>query len=145
MYEPDIFGQPEVYLFEGHKPGRIEFVTLIQMIKDTEKRMDKRHDCDAKIRWTYFNRTTFNYGQENFYHARVLNFSKSGLYFETPYPLKPGTILLFRSEAFNRNVSDSEDHSCVRSISLVEIKWCQEFLRNGQFYFGIGARYPVLY
>jgi len=118
---------------------------VIQMIKDTEKRIDRRHDCDAKIKWTYFNRTTFNYGQEIFYHARVLNFSKSGLYFETTYPLKPGTILLFRSEAFSRNVSDSEGHTCVRSISLVEIKWCQKFFRNDESYFGIGARYPVLY
>jgi len=42
-------------------------------------------------------------------------------------------------------VSDFEGYHCVRSISLVEIKWCQEFLRNGESYFGIGARYPVLY
>ena len=118
---------------------------VIRMIKDTEKRIDRRHDCDAKIKWTYFNRTAFNYGQEIFYRARALNFSESGLYFETTYPLKPATILVFRSEGFSKKVSDFEGYHCVRSISLVEIKWCQEFLRNGESYFGIGARYPVLY
>ena len=51
---------------------------VIRMIKDTEKRIDRRHDCDAKIKWTYFNRTAFNYGQEIFYRARALNFSESG-------------------------------------------------------------------
>ena len=115
------------------------------MAKDTEKRTDRRHDSDAKIKWTYFNRTTVNFGQETFYRARVLNFSKSGLYFETICSLKPGTILLFRSETFGKNVPDFEDCECVRSISLLEIKWCQEFLRNGESYFGIGARYPILY
>jgi hypothetical protein len=115
------------------------------MIKVTEKRKDRRHDCDAKIKWTYFNRTTFNFSQEVFYRATVLNFSKSGLYFETTYSLKPGTILLFRSEAFDKKVPDLEGLQCLRSISLVEIKWSQEFLRNGESYFGIGARYPIAY
>ena len=115
------------------------------MIKDTEKRKDSRHECDARIKWTYFNRTTFNYSQEIFHRARVLNFSKSGLYFETTYSLNSGTILLFRSEAFDKKVPDFEGCECLRSISLVEIKWCQEFLRDGESYFGIGARYPIVY
>ena len=115
------------------------------MIKDTEKRIDRRHDCDAKIKWTYFNRTTFNYGQGIFYRARVLNFSKSGLYFETTDSLKPGTILLFRLEASRCGASDSEDCECLRTISLVEIKWCQDLHQNGESYFGIGARYPIFY
>ena len=119
--------------------------TVIRMIKDTEKRTPRRHGCDAIIKWTYFNRTTFNYVHEIFYRARALNFSKSGLYFETTYSLKPGTILLFRSEAFGKKWPDFEGYECLRSISLVEIKWCQEFLRNGESYFGIGARYPIPY
>ena len=118
---------------------------VIQMIKDTEKRTDRRYDCDAKIKWTHFNRATFNCGKETFYRARVLNFSKSGLYFETECPLKQGTIILFRIEASRCGASDSEDYECLRTISLVEIKWCQDFLGNGESYFGIGARYPIIY
>ena len=118
---------------------------VFQMIKDTEKRIHRRHDCDAAIKWSYFNRTTFNYSQEIFYRARALNFSKSGLYFETIHSLKPGTILLFRSEAFGIKVPDLEGCECLRSISLLEIKWCQEFLRNRESYFGIGAKYLVAY
>jgi hypothetical protein len=115
------------------------------MIKVTEKRKDRRYNCDGRIKWTYFNRTTFNFSQEVFYRARVLNFSKSGLYFETTDSLKPGTILLFRSEAFAKKVLYLEGFQCLRSISLVEIKWCQEFLANGESYFGIGAKYPIPY
>lgn len=118
---------------------------MIQMIKATEKRTDKRHACDAKIKWTQFNRTTFNYDQEIFYCARVLNFSESGLYFETAYPLKPGTTVLFRLETFRCGASDSEGYECLRTISLIEIKWCQDLLKGGESYFGIGARYPIPY
>ena len=85
-------------MFEGHKPGEVEFFTMMQMIKVTEKRTDRRHECEAKIKWTQFNRESFNYGQEIFYHARVLNFSRGGLYFETEYPLQPGITILFRIE-----------------------------------------------
>ena len=115
------------------------------IIKNAEKRKDLRHDCDARIKWTYFSRTTFNYSREIFYRARALNFSKSGLYFETTHALKPGTILLFRSETFSKKGPHFEDCECVRSISLLEIKWCQEFLRDGESYYGIGARYPIPY
>jgi len=115
------------------------------MLKDTEKRTDRRYDCDAEIKWTHFNRTTFNCGKEIFYRARVLNFSKSGLYFETECPFKQGTIILFRLEASRCGASDSEDCECLRTISLVEIKWCQDLLKNSESYFGIGASYPIFY
>lgn len=115
------------------------------MIKATEKRTDRRHDCDAKIKWTQFNRIVFNHGQEIFYLARVLNFSKSGVYFETECPLKPGIMILFRTEVSRCGVSDLEDGVCLRTISLAEVKWCQDLGKNGESYFGIGARYPIHY
>ncbi len=115
-----------------------------QMIKATEKRKNRRHDCDSIIKWTQFNQTTFNDGQDTFYPARVLNFSESGLYFESEYPLKQGTTILFRLETSGCGVLDSEGYECLRTISLVEVKWCQYFLENGESYFGIGARYPTI-
>ena len=118
---------------------------VMQLIKATEKRTERRHACEAMIKWTQFNRIAFHYGHEIYYHARVLNFSKSGLYFETTDSLKPGTILLFRLEASRCGASDSEDYECLRTISLVEIKWCQDLHQNGESYFGIGARYPIFY
>ncbi len=80
------------------------------------------------IKWAHFNRTTIDYGPEIFYRARVLNFSTSGLYFESEYPLKPGTTLLFRREASLCGAADSEGYECLRTISLVEVKWLQDLL-----------------
>jgi hypothetical protein len=121
------------------------FFNSDQMTKNAEKRQDKRHDCDARIKWTQFNRTTFNYGEEIFYQARVLNFSKSGLYFETRCSLKPGTTVLFRAEASVCRALEHNSYENLRTISLVEIKWCQQLLKSGESHFGIGARYPIPY
>ena len=132
-------------MFEGHKPGEVEFFTMMQMIKVTEKRTDRRHECEAKFKWTQFNRESFNYGQEIFYHARVLNFSRGGLYFETEYPLQPGITILFRIEVSRGEASNLEDCACLRTISLADVKWCRDLVKNGESYFGIGARYPMHY
>lgn len=118
---------------------------VIQMIKDTDKRTDKRHNCDAKIKWTQFNQIGFNYGQESYYHARALNFSKNGLHLKTEHPLKPGMIILFRLEASHCGASDLEDCECIRTISLAEVKWCKHIVKNGESYFGIGVDYPIPY
>jgi hypothetical protein len=119
--------------------------TVIQMIKDSDKRTDKRHGCDAGIKWTQFNRIEFNYGPKFFYHARVLNYSESGLYFESKYLLKPGMTILFRLEDSLCGASNFEDCECLRSISLADIKWCRDLVKNSESFFGIGARYPIHY
>ena len=123
--------------------GKSDIVIL--MTKDIEKRTYKRHNCDAEIKWTPFNRTVFNDGREKYYPARVLNFSKSGLYLETRYSMKPGMTVLFRTEASVCGASEHEGYANLRTISLIEIKWCRELLKNGESYFGMGARYPILY
>jgi hypothetical protein len=141
---PDRPDRPDGWIFLSyHQISQIHKSN--QMIKDAEKRRDRRHDCDARIKWTQFNRTTFDYGQEIFYQARVLNFSKSGLYFEIGCHLKPGSTILFRIETPGCVAFDEEGCQSLRTISLVETKWCQDILKNGESYFGIGARYPIPY
>lgn len=115
------------------------------MIKTTDKRTDKRHNCNAGIKWRRFNRIEFNDGQENFYRARALNFSESGLYFESKYPLKPGITILFRIEVSDCRTLNLEGYECLRTISLAEVKWCRDLVKNGESYFGIGAKYPIHY
>jgi hypothetical protein len=132
-------------LFEGHKPGKVEFFTAMQLIKATEKRTERRHACEASIEWTHLNRITINYSPEISYRARVLNFSKSGMYFETDYPLKPGMTILFRIEKSRCKASNLEDCECLRTISLADVKWCRDLVKKGESYVGIGARYPTPY
>lgn len=115
------------------------------MITTTDKRKYIRHDCNARIKWRRFNLAEFSYGQEIFYHARALNFSECGLYFENKYPLKPGVTILYRVEVSDCDASNLEGCSCLRTISLAEVKWCRDLVNDGESYFGIGARYPIYY
>ena len=115
------------------------------MIKTIDKRTDKRYVCNAEIAWSRFNRMELDYGQESLYRAKVLNCSVSGLYFESKYPLKPGNTILFRTEISGCGVSNLEGYECLRTISLAEVKWCRDLVKNGELYFGIGAKYPIHY
>ena len=141
---PNGFVQLKVYRI---KPAtrRVECVTVLRMIKAAEQRTDRRYACNARIKWTQLNRVASTYGDEVFYGARVLNFSKSGLYFETGHPLKPGITILFRLEGTCGGVSHLEDGECLRMISLAEVKWCRDMVSKGESFFGIGARYPIHY
>ena len=141
----DITDQSEVSLSEGHAPGMSKSDAVIQMIKATDKRTEKRHACDTKLKWTPLNRIAFNHGQEIFNCARALNFSNSGLYLETKYRLKPGMTIFVRVEESICGVSNLQDCDCLRTISFADVKWCQKLVKNGESYFGIGAKYLVHY
>ena len=60
----------------------------ITLEKD-ERRMEERYNCEAKIKWSYFNKSSF-------YDAKILNFSRNGIYFETPHEIKLGRTVLIR-------------------------------------------------
>lgn len=74
---------PEVHLTGSRISGKVRFDTVLQMIKATEKRTDKRHGCDADMIWPQFNRITTNYGQAILYNASALNFRRNGLSVES--------------------------------------------------------------
>lgn len=102
--------------------------------KDKEKRQEQRYNCDAIIKWSYFNR-------RDFYIAEVKNLSTSGLYFVSSHPVLPSSTLVIRTENFNPNHSKTKDHIFLRTIYVADIKWCQEFVKNNLHYYGVGVRF----
>jgi len=102
--------------------------------KDKEKRQEQRYNCDAIIKWSYFNR-------RDFYIAEVKNLSTSGLYFVSSHPVLPSSTLVIRTENFNPNHSKTKDHIFLRTIYVADIKWCQEFVKNNSYYYGVGVRF----
>jgi len=102
-------------------------------ISDT-RRLEKRFDCEAKIKWSYFNKSRF-------FDAKILNFSPNGNYFETPHELKPGATILIRFETLVSKIIRSDDPLCFRTAYLAEVKWCKKSSENGDSYFGVGVRH----
>lgn len=108
---------------------------LANKIENTEKRRQVRHKCEAIIEWSYFNR-------EINFDAKLLNFSESGVYFETGHGLKPGATIFLKTKVVSPSKINSLDHEHPRSVSLGEVKWRIDISGNDQSYYGVGVRYP---
>ena len=103
------------------------------LVTDT-RRMEKRYDCEAKIKWSYFNK-------DRFFDAKILNCSQNGTYFETPHEIKPGVTILIRVENLISKNMRSDEHLCLRTVSLADVKWCRDSSKDGNSYFGVGTRH----
>ena len=100
----------------------------------TETRCDERCGCEAIVKWSYFN--------ENIqFDAKIINFSRSGLYMESDQAIKPGATIVVRLEILLSRTWGSSDFGWLRSISLGEVKWCSELNITGGVFYGIGVQY----
>jgi hypothetical protein len=103
-----------------------------------DKRIFDRHHQEACIICAYFN------GNE-YCRAKMLNYCEGGLYFESELAFKPGASIYIRIVEFSQRTSESSLHNGYRTITLAEVKRCEE-LSDTEFYkYGIGARYYQLY
>jgi hypothetical protein len=62
-----------------------------QMNNHTETRAGERCNCEAIVKWSHFNETMQ-------FDAKILNFSRSGIYLEADLSINPGTTVLIRLE-----------------------------------------------
>ena len=99
-----------------------------------ETRYDERCGCEAIVKWSYFN----GYMQ---FDAKIINFSRSGIYIEADQAIKPGTTILVKLEILLSGTWGSSDYGWLHTISVGEVKWCKELAKNGVDYYGIGVRY----
>jgi hypothetical protein len=110
-------------------------VGLKNIINNTEKRADVRHDCEAIIKWSYFNKDTY-------FKAKLLNFSRGGAYIETAHDIKPHATIFIQVEMVLSRKFNSLDYERLRYVSLGEVKWRIDLSENDQSYYGVGVRYP---
>ena len=101
-------------------------------MKHTEKRLAKRHACEASALCSYFNTSRS-------FDAQILNFSESGLYLEARESLRPGTTLLILIKKCKSRYSADKSTS-LRSTSLVEVKGCNALVYESNYPFGAGLK-----
>jgi len=73
--------------------------------------------------------------------GRMLNFSKSGMYFESGAFIKEGTPIYFRLTDCTAFVPEPKLCEGLRSVSLAEVKWAREVQNKNTTCFGIGVKY----
>jgi hypothetical protein len=122
---------------ENFRDEKIKIVGLRKIINFTEKRADVRHDCEAVIKWSYFNK-------DKYFKAKLLNFSRGGVYVETAHDIKPCATIFIQVEMVLSSKINSLDYDCLRYMSLGEVKWRIDLSGNYQTNYGVGVRYPFL-
>ena len=106
--------------------------------KCPEKRRHVRHSCEATIKWSLFNKAIY-------FDATLMNFSESGVYFETAHDLKPGTAVFLDMTIGPSDQIIFKDLKRPRLVSLGEVKWCVNLSGEIQSNFGVGVGYPFLH
>ena len=110
-------------------------MSLAHEIQNPEKRKNRRHNCEANIECSYFNK-------KNCFDAKLLNFSQSGVYFETGHDFKPGCTILMKMKTAFPSKFNSKDQQRPRSVSLGEVKWRIDLSVSENSRYGLGVRYP---
>jgi len=128
---------------EGSFFGRVGFqgATLLSQPRKRMKMADQkgkrnctRYDLEAIITWSYFNTT-------NFFNAKLVNYSESGLCFESESGIKPGAGIFIRLEKLLPNPAGIKLHQGFRTVTLGEARWCREAGDVGSRKYNIGIRY----
>ena len=103
-----------------------------------EKRIDARHRCEASIAWGCFN-------DQQMFRAKMLNYSKDGMYFESEVFLKEGANIYFQMNDCSFDSSDPERHDGLRTVSLARVKWYKDIGGERATRFGVGVKYVPYY
>lgn len=103
-----------------------------------EKRTDKRHSCEASIAWGCFNK-------KKKFNAKVLNYSKDGMYFESDVFFEKGVNIYFQMNDCLFDAPDSEPNEGLRTTSLAEVKWWKSIGGGDDNHFGVGVKYVEYY
>lgn len=99
-----------------------------------EKRKFDRYFQEARLVCSFFN-------TNQYFHAKMLNYCEGGLYFESEFGFKPGTNIYIRIEEFSKRTSDLPLHNGYRTVTIGEVKWCEEIPSKDPYKYGIGIRY----
>ena len=108
-----------------------------ELAEHAERRVYQRYNCEALIKWSYFNKGRL-------FDAKIVNFSEDGFSFETYSEIRPHATIFTRLEnLFTKDMSLSEMEN-LRTVSIGEVKWRQELSKDGLRYYLVGVRHTAV-
>jgi hypothetical protein len=100
----------------------------------SEKRSNERRRHIIPIEYTYFNK-------KHYFESVTFNNSPEGMNFRSDLFLQPGSIILIRIKKFHPNGPCRGDCKGLRSLTLAEVRWCQEIVDSNKSYYDVGVKY----
>jgi hypothetical protein len=96
----------------------------------SEKRSVIRYDHEAPIIYAYHN-------SDKFYKAKMCNFCKGGMCFESDTAVKLGSDIYVMMEEFAPDAIGAE----IYEGYLAQVRWCQELAEFDPVLYRIGVKY----
>jgi hypothetical protein len=100
------------------------------MPDQTDMRLNQRAGIEADISYCHFTSTPASSCR-----ATVLNWSECGLCFKAPQPLNPGQCIYIRT------TGAGEKGTGLRSVSLAQVRWCDQNPDPSKVEYFVGASY----
>ena len=100
------------------------------MTRYDEKREYERYDLDTPIVYAFQDSDQFN-------PARLCNYCRGGMCFETNNAVEPGADIYIMMEDFLPDSIDADFYDGY----LAEVRWCQKMMRDNAEEFKVGVKY----
>ena len=94
------------------------------------KREYERHELDTPIVYAY-------HDSDQFFNARMCNYCKGGMGFETVNAIEPGADIYIMLETFLPDADDAEFYDGY----LAEVRWCRKLSGNNTERYKVGVKY----
>jgi hypothetical protein len=79
------------------------------------------------------------------FNAKMLNFSREGMYFESDVFFKEGANIYFQMNDCLIDTSGPEHYEGLRTVSLAQVKWRKDIGGEKANHFGFGVKYMEYY
>ncbi len=103
------------------------------MTNAQEKRRTRRHTVETPILCSYFNMPVSA-------SARIVNFSRDGMYFVSDMGFHPGAAVLIRARSDSPHQKMPENIEGLRQTTLAEVRWCRQVSEKPSHY-QVGVKY----
>ncbi len=101
-----------------------------------ERREDERLASHAPLIISLFSSRLYRE-----YCSMSFNHNRDGMCLEAPEPFKPGTVLYIRLDKTPADQIYQGQRQHLRTNTLGEVKWCEEFQDEFSTYYRIGIKY----
>jgi Tfp pilus assembly protein PilZ len=91
------------------------------MAEYVEKRAYKRYDYEAPIEYKH-------YDKNDYYAAKMYNYSMGGMYFESDYDIQLGANIYIKMNTYSADTPG-------------KVTWCKEYSASDSSYYGVGVQY----
>ncbi len=104
------------------------------MRTNAERRAYERLNDITPIVFSYFNK-------KSYFDAQILTYCARSICFKSSFSVQPGATVYIRVTKSYPNDCFTSVCGGLRSVTLADVKWCNEVLDANEPFYGVGVKY----